>query len=210
MDTKEIQKFSRRLDELRQEVKLLDPRILARNTSCELQSKDDGSIIFRLKYWDSNVDIPYQSLEATRANDIKVLPLIDQTMLMYYFSCASGNRMSGRWISFAELPDGRFYNQAFQGYTGQALYRHFGDQGKRFKAAAERLNGTLFPLGDASYIFRALPCVPLLVVFWQGDEDFSSSYQLLFDAVASEYLPTDAYAILGSGLTRRLIKANST
>jgi hypothetical protein len=30
---------------------------------------------------------------------------------------------------------------------------------------------------------------------------------VLFDAAARHYLPTDAYAILGSTLTRRLIKA---
>jgi len=46
----------------------------------------------------------------------------------------------------------------------------------------------------------------LLAVYWQGDEDFPSTCQVLFDASASHYLPTDAYAILGSTLTRRLIK----
>jgi hypothetical protein len=43
-------------------------------------------------------------------------------------------------------------------------------------------------------------------VYWQGDEDFDASCQVLFDASARHYLPTDAYAILGSTLTRMLKK----
>jgi hypothetical protein len=43
-------------------------------------------------------------------------------------------------------------------------------------------------------------------VYWQGDEDFPSTCQLLFDASVSRCLPTDACAVLGSALTRMLIK----
>jgi hypothetical protein len=45
-----------------------------------------------------------------------------------------------------------------------------------------------------------------MVAYWLGDEDFPSTCQILFDAAAGHYLPSDAYAILGSTLTRRLIK----
>jgi hypothetical protein len=60
--------------------------------------------------------------------------------------------------------------------------------------------------GDVSFKYQALPLVPLLVVAWLGDEDFPPNYQVLFDTNASHHLPTDAYAILGSTLTKRLIK----
>jgi len=60
-------------------------------------------------------------------------------------------------------------------------------------------------LGDAAYEFQVLPMVSLLVVTWQGDEEFNSTYQILFDAAVSHHLPTDACAILGSNLTNRLI-----
>ena len=77
-----------------------------------------------------------------------------------------------------------------------------------FEFAAHNLAGVRqFGLGDLAYTFQALPRVSLLLVFWKGDEDFPASFQVLFDASASHYLPTDAYAILGSTLTRRLIKS---
>jgi hypothetical protein len=68
-----------------------------------------------------------------------------------------------------------------------------------------RLGGVTEDFADVSFRFQALPYVPVLAVCWQGDEDFPSSYQLLFDAHTPSHLPTDGCAILGSMLTRRLI-----
>jgi hypothetical protein len=82
-----------------------------------------------------------------------------------------------------------------------------------FAAAAGAIHGrelsTGGQLGDRAFAFRALPHVSLLVVCWLGDEDFPPSYRLLFDGAAKHHLSTDACAILGSGLTRRLIRAYS-
>jgi hypothetical protein len=44
-----------------------------------------------------------------------------------------------------------------------------------------------------------------MVVYWLGDEDFPPSARVLFDASAGQHLPTDAFALLGSTLTHRLI-----
>jgi hypothetical protein len=45
----------------------------------------------------------------------------------------------------------------------------------------------------------------LAVVYHLGDENFPASCQILFDASACHYLPTDVCAILGSMLTRKLL-----
>ena len=71
------------------------------------------------------------------------------------------------------------------------------------------LNGRVERLGDKSFSFSVLPYVSLLAVCWQGDEDFLASYRVLFDANVSHHLPTDACAILGSILTRRLISVKT-
>jgi hypothetical protein len=50
--------------------------------------------------------------------------------------------------------------------------------------------------------------VSLMVVCWLGDEDFLTSYRILFDAAANHHLSTDACAVVGSTLTRRLLQAH--
>ena len=102
------------------------------------------------------------------------------------------------------------YNTAFQGYTGNELVRSLRSSYESFVRAAENLGGLRQAFGDVSYSFRALPHVALMAVFWRGDEDFPASIQILFDANASHHLTTDVCAILGSMLTRQLIKAQDS
>ena len=129
-----------------------------------------------------------------------------QAVLAYYFYTSDGAPLTGQWISFADLPDGRMYNSAFQGYSGDELVKAFGLNVDGFKLACERYGGTVTSVGDAAFIFYALPRLPLLVNYWCGDEDFPSSCKILFDSSVSHYLPTDVCAILGSMLTRKIIK----
>lgn len=206
----ELNRFARRVDELRQEVSRRDPFILANHTATTYQRQAENQGAFSFKIWANEVVLSYPELVASQAQTGKELSLFEQAMLLYYFRIADGYPVSGQWISFSELADGRFYNQAFQGYTGQELARAFQDNRTAFERAAKSLGGIQQPPGDAAFAFQALPRVSLLVVFWQGDEDFPSSFQMLFDVSADHYLPTDAYAILGSTLTRRLIKAASS
>ena len=159
--------------------------------------------------WGNEVCLSYPGLSHSARTAAPAGTSVDLVMLLYYFNTSDGTAITGRWISFSELPDGKFYNQAFQGYTGQRLARSFHDDLATFEHIAESLSGTPFPIGSAAFTFKVLPLVSLLVVFWQGDDDFPSSFQILFDASASNYLPTDAYAILGSMLTSRLIKAKN-
>jgi len=139
-----------------------------------------------------------------------------QSLILTYLATADGTTPSSRWVSFRELPDGLFYVQAFQGYTGIRLVHNIeqgiagGDPVKAldiFQRSAERLGGVPFKIGDAGYVFTVLPRVRLAVVYWAGDEEFPSQARVLFEDTSAHYLPTDGLAILGSQLVGRLLKA---
>ena len=205
----DFDRFARRVNELKEDLSQKKPSYLAAAASAEFRPRDSDKGEFSLLLWGKEVRLSYPGFSAQDRQTGNPLSQMDLVMLLYYFNTSDGTAKTGRWISFSELPDGKFYNQAFQGYTGQRLARSFHDDLANFEHAATSLSGTLFPLGSASFTFNVLPLVSLLVVFWQGDEDLPSSFQILFDASASHYLPTDAYAILGSILTSRLIKAKN-
>ena len=196
-------RFTRRNAELAAQISAAEPECLASVTGATLLP--DGR--FALALWGREVELTPPAYHAHWAATGKPVGMMDQALLLYYLATADGTALTGRWISFGELPDGRFYNQAFQGYTGHELVRTFGNDLTAFTTAAERTGGQPQSLGQASFAYQPLPRVPVMVVYWLGDEDFPASAQVLFDASASHYLPTDAYAILGSGLTRRLINA---
>ena len=205
----DFDRFARRVNELKKDLSQKKPSYLAAATSAEFRPRHSIKGEFSLLLWGNEVCLSYPDFIIQDQRTGNPLSQMDLVMLLYYFNTSDGTAKTGRWISFSELPDGKFYNQAFQGYTGQRLARSFHDDMAIFEHAATSLGGTPFPLGSASFTFKVLPRVSLLVIFWQGDEDFPSSFQILFDASASQCLPTDAYAILGSMLTGRLIKARN-
>jgi hypothetical protein len=193
------------VDELRDALRQVSVDLLAERTGASYQAIGPGRGEFRLSLFDSPTVVTYPGLVGVNKND-EELPLPFQAILAYYFHTSDGAPLSGQWVSFADLPDGRMYAQAFQGYSGNELVKTFGLDVGAFKSACEQGGGVATPLGDAAYVFYALPRLPLLVNYWCGDEEFPSSCKILFDSSVRHYLPTDVCAILGSMLTRKIIK----
>jgi hypothetical protein len=198
--------LGKRLGELRSQLQDQNPEQLAIKTGTRYHQLDQSSGEFHITLWDRQLVIKFPELVAHDQQSGEEISGSSLAMLLYYYATCDGTKPSGQWISFSELPDGRFYNQAYQGYTGGKLGQVFGNDFDIFCQVAENMNGKrVYLLGDAAYEFYVLPLVSLLLVTWQGDEDFNASYQVLFDAVISHQLPTDASAVIGSNLTHRLI-----
>jgi hypothetical protein len=195
----------RRVDELREGLGKKDPAKLADSTGTIYIPGERDEGLFQFQFWGQDTYLTFPALIATDRKSGRELSASSQALLIYYMHTADGFMGSGQWISFSELPDGRFYNQAFQGYTGKEIARKFKNDLLDFEKAAKEAGGSRYPHGDTAFIYKMLPRVSLIAVYWQGDEDFPSSAQILFGAEVSHYLPTDACAIAGSMLTRRLV-----
>lgn len=196
-----------RVDELRSHVRLDDPFVLAQRIAGRYAESGPCEGSFHLLMWGRQVTISFPQLVAYDDLSRELNPAL-QALLIYNLYTSDGMPAAGQFIAFSGLPDGKFYAQAYQGYTGEELRRHFGEDGMRFKEAASRQGGQAYPLGDAAFSFQFLPRISLLAVFWAGDDELPASYQVLFDASAPHHLPTDACAIAGSMLTKRLIAAS--
>lgn len=134
-----------------------------------------------------------------------------RALLIYYLGTTDGVLPTGRTISFAELPDGGFYVQAFRGYSAAAIERAFGEDGRALQRAVETLGGVAIEgPADLSWRIPALPRVPVTLSWWSGDDEFGPRVELLFDETASRHLPTDGCAVLGSWLTAMLKAAQAS
>jgi hypothetical protein len=204
----DLDRFARRNNELREIILKSDPKQLAINTETIYKPKNDSEGVFEFTYWYKKVSFSYPDLILYDPENQKEFSEKEQAMILYYFNTANGAPLSEEWISFSELPDGMFYNQAFLSYTGKKLVQYFQNDKAGFERAALSLSGHAYPLGNAGFIFQVLPRISLLVVHWLGDEDFPPSFQVLFNAAAQHYMVTDGYAILGSILCGRLIHAH--
>ena len=192
-----------RVDELRSTLRVQDPELVAVRSGSSWLTLGPGRGELHIPVWGKVQILCFPQLTGCNEKDDR-LPDFQLALLLYYLLTADGSSLTGKWVSFADLPDGRMYNAAFQGYSGDEIVKQFGLDMDGFKQTCEKAGGKPVEMGSASFIFQALPKVPLMLTYWLGDEDFPSSCKVLFDESASHYLPIDVCAILGSMLTRRL------
>ena len=186
------------------------PHLMARRTGSTHETTGSSSGVFLLPLWGNDTVLSYPAWQAIDSKTGHSLPDFSLALVLYYFLTADGSPIDQGWISFSQLPDGRFYNQAFQGYTGGELQRAFHNGLLRLDKVARAVGGAPVPPkegipGNFAWTFQAFPRVRLMLAGWEGDDEFPASYQFLFDASAPHYLPTDVYALLGSLVTRKLI-----
>ena len=194
-----------RLNELRAALRALPPRALESRTGAAYHARSAGEGDFELPFFNQTIRVSYPDFIARDAAADRPLNIVEQAIIAYYFHEADGTPQAYRWIAFSDLPDGAFYVAAFHNHTARALLRRFGEDMDAFEAAAHALGGVRMDFAHVSFAFQVLPRIALMAACWQGDEDFPSSYRVLFDETVKHYMPTEGCAILGNMLVRRLI-----
>ena len=194
------------MEKMQEELASVDPFVLGARSGATYRQLGAAHGELTLAYFDQVNLISYPEFQARDAKTGKECPPKLLLLFLHYLHTADGTSAADRWISFRELPDGTFYGQAFQSYTGARLVAAFGNELGQFREAAIQAGGEELSLGDAAFMFRALPRVPLGVVYWLGDEEFDPYANVLFDAAASHYLSTDGLAVLGSDLCSRIMR----
>ncbi len=193
------------MDKIREDLASTDAVVLAARSGATFRKQGNSQGELGLRYFDQDYVISYPQFEACEAATGKECSPGLLFLFLVYLHTADGTRPADRWISYRELPDGMFYSQSFQGYSGARLVQTFKNDLAGFKAAARAAGGEELSLGDAAFMFQALPRLPLGVVYWLGDEEFAPYANVLFDASAGHYLPTDGLAVLGRELCSKII-----
>ena len=139
----------------------------------------------------------------------KVVSLVTRILLLHYLIRADGNPLTGRWVAYKDIPGGLLYAGVFARRVTEPLQRRFGKSANLFREAGIKSGGEFAGIGDASFILRAFPRVPLQYILWEGDEEFPPSTQLLFDACVDHYLSLEDIVVLGQVTTGRLINRSS-
>jgi hypothetical protein len=201
-----IDKLAPVVKEAQAKLRTIDRAVVAERSGATI----DQSGNLRVAFLQREYVIDHTAWTVQRAGDGIAPPSLMQSLILTYLYTADGMLPIDRWLGFRELPNGLFYAQAFQGYTGAALIRDLNGDLAAFKRASEKLQGMALAIGDAGYAFQVLPRLKLAVIMWAGDDEFPAQAQVLFQETASHYLITDGLAIVGSLLIGQLVKAART
>lgn len=193
------------LQRLRDELGRRSPGTAAANIGGECNAER-----VRIDYWARAVVIDWSDLQP-RSPDGTPLSAFDSAVILHHMNASDGSPAEGRWIAYRDLPGGEFYHQAYLGYTGRRLALAFGSDPAAFDAAASTLGGErLDSPAPHTWAFAPLPRIPLAACLWPGDDELPAQASVVFDAGAARHMPIDGLALLGAGLTGRLLRSGES
>jgi hypothetical protein len=197
--------LSDRVADLRERARSATPEVLAHKTGTEFLVSGGGEGDFVFSMFGKGIQLEYPSLIARTSNGME-LPTFVQALVLYYFTASTGDALTGKWVSFADLPGGRVYSKAFQEYSGDKVTSSIGQDINKFLGMCRREGGIGIDMADAAFLFHGFPRMPLILAYWLGEDDFPSTCKVLFDSAACAYLPIDGCAIIGSQLIKNILK----
>jgi hypothetical protein len=192
-------RLSAKIAQLRNELSNISTEELSTLSGSDLQG---GKLVLNCLF--ETYEISVHDFTVQKQNGDGSHPLME-SLILSYLHTADGTPVAGKWINFRELPEGKMYHQAFQGYASDKLTKHWGNNIQGFITACETVGGQPMDYGDASFSMPLLPRIIVAPTYWIGDEDFSPKAFILFDANVHHYMVTDGLAVLGSQLVKRLL-----
>lgn len=143
-------------------------------------------------------------------NDVKAASGPEPTVwikvfLYIYVTRANGNPAANRWVSYRELPNTVSKEKTYERKVNE-IGAHFGNDFEALDRAAQSLGGERVEFGstDGAWFYRALPRVPIMLLYWRGTEEFPARTSLLLDAGVLDYLDQEATVFLAEAFVKMI------
>ena len=171
-----------------------------RNKNPELMAKNSGGEYtedaINIEYLGDNYKVNIPDGAVTLAEGGKDVDLKLQVLILHYLTEASGISLANKKISFKEVPGGNIYIEPFNKRAVIPFTKMFGEKPEAFKKVAAKMNGIPDTVGEISFTIPVFPRVPVTYILWLADDEFPASGNILFDASAINYLPTEDFAVI--------------
>jgi hypothetical protein len=188
------------------DLKEKNPKRIADLSGASFEPHPGGKAVLSLDFLGRNVTITWPDIAISLRESGDEMPMQEQILLLHYLSGAQGATVTGEWIAYQEVPDGKFYLDAFVRRAKNPMVLVFGNQPELLvKLAAERYGARPLDQGDLSVFVQALPLVPVALILWEGDDEFPPEGTILFDRNVSEILSAEDIAWLAGMIIYPLI-----
>ena len=179
-----------------------DPREVCARTLCEY---DEARRWYTICLWGQQYQVRVDEGDIVCGPDRgRRLPPFFDLFLVWYLLHARELEPAGEWISEKDIVGGATFFRGPHELPTHLLTERFGDDIDDLKGRFRQLGGVPLELADAAASFLIAPRVPVAVLYWRGDEDFSAEAKILYDKTVSEHLTTDIVFALAVGVCERL------
>lgn len=135
------------------------------------------------------------------------IPDVTQRLLIMHHFCFF--RMdavhSDKWVPFRQIREAACFERAYKKSAVAPIVEYFAGKTELFAQAARALGGTPVPYGDAGFRIYPLPQIGLTYIFYDADEEFEASCNILFESTVTWWIHPESVPTIASAATEKLI-----
>ncbi|MDR4508667.1 MAG: DUF3786 domain-containing protein [Candidatus Brocadiaceae bacterium] len=121
---------------------------------------------------------------------VKELGEYSRLSILRYLIHAKNLPVSGQLVRPSDLPGGDIFLRGTHVLPLDKLAEYFDNNLNKFLSIGKRLGGFQLDYKDISLKLFPFPRVPIVIIVWKGDEEFSSRSSLLFDSSCVSHMET--------------------
>lgn len=151
------------------------------------------------------------SARGIHPTDGKPVNVNNRSVLAYYTLSKGAGEPAFAYVPIRYLA-GTVFSSNIKWMT-DPLGKTFSGDYAAFSAAMERLGGVFDGQSKSSgyaWLLKALPKIPLQIVYYEGDEEFPCEVQILFDKNAAHFMEFECLAFLEGCLVRAMLMTAKT
>lgn len=147
-----------------------------------------------------------------RSADGARVPLTHRIVLAHYLLHGGRGINADRFVPYRELPGGADFARSLEQAVEARLARFFGGRLDALQKAARALGGRPaedMGSADGAWVFEALPKIPMMLTFYEADDEFPAEARTFYDLTAPNFLDLECLAALGLILVMELEAADA-
>lgn len=128
-------------------------------------------------------------------------------LILAYLTGATETSLLGKWVSPIGFSGGDlFFSSDAHNLDFAELLLTF-ESPEDFLRAGQKIGGKRDGIGDSSFVLQTLPRIPILFIYWAGDEELHSKVSVLVDESARSHLAIDGLWLAIRVSEKRLLQA---
>ena len=157
----------------------LDPVRVAANAGLALSA--DGQYL-RLPYFHTEYLIATATGDVRSAADPAAAVDVNTRMILMHHLIGAGEdaHLAGEWVPYRAVKNCSIFTPTFEKWALKPLAAGFAGREELLAPAALALGGEV--LSKNRVLLHAFPLLPVIVAFWDGDDEVAATANILFDA----------------------------
>ncbi len=185
-----------------------EPQEVCRRVGCRY---DRNRQCYELEVWGDVYHIyPHAHRIQRCGKEVPAVNVYLSIFIIHYLLVDTKMVVENEWITEKDIPGGPTFFRGPHAIPTALITETYQNDIETFGRRCHVLGGTPLDMGDAAFGFQITEHVPMLVLYWQGDEDFPPQASLLLDRSIRKFLALDVVFALAVEICTRIAGSGGT